>query len=317
MPMRPASSTCSVLMKPCPSSPSSWSAGTRQSSKMTSLVSLARIPSLFSFLPAVIPGVPCSTTNAEMPRCPLARSVTAMTTITPPMPAVRDERLRAVDHPAVALAHGRRPHRGRVAAGARFRQPPGAEHLAPGERREIPPLLRVAAEHREVRRAEAVVRRHRQRDRRIDARELFDADAVVDGRHPGAAVLLGELDAHQAERGELRQQIHRKLLRLVPLHHVRPHLGFRELAHRAAQELLLLGEAKVHVEIECIMASFGRLVARARPVVLRPPTYADAHDQARATWLPSAAATAFCCPSSGIRRRHRISRHESRRQSIA
>ena len=39
--------------------------------RCTSLVSLARMPSLFSFLPARIPGVPCSTTNAEMPRWPL------------------------------------------------------------------------------------------------------------------------------------------------------------------------------------------------------------------------------------------------------
>ena len=52
---------------------------------MTSLVSLARMPSLFSFLPADIPGVPCSTMKAEMPRCPFVRSVTAMTTMTPPI----------------------------------------------------------------------------------------------------------------------------------------------------------------------------------------------------------------------------------------
>ena len=83
--MRPESSTCSVLMNPWPSSPSSCADDTRQSWKTTSLVSLARMPSLFSFLPALIPGVPCSTTNAEIPRCPFARSVTAITTITPPM----------------------------------------------------------------------------------------------------------------------------------------------------------------------------------------------------------------------------------------
>ncbi len=71
-------------MNPCPSSPSSCAAGTRQSWKITSLVSLARIPSLSSFLPADIPAVPCSTMNAETPRCPLVRSVTAITTITEP-----------------------------------------------------------------------------------------------------------------------------------------------------------------------------------------------------------------------------------------
>ena len=42
MPMRPASSTCRVLMKPCPSSPSNWEAGRRQSWKTTSLVSVVQ-----------------------------------------------------------------------------------------------------------------------------------------------------------------------------------------------------------------------------------------------------------------------------------
>ena len=52
---------------------------------MTSLVSLARMPSLFSFLPALIPGVPCSRTKAEIPRCPFDRSEIAITTMTPPI----------------------------------------------------------------------------------------------------------------------------------------------------------------------------------------------------------------------------------------
>jgi hypothetical protein len=86
MPIRPASSTVNVLMKPSPSCPRSWSPATRQSWNTTSVVSLARNPSLFSFLPADIPGVPRSTTNAEMPRLPRARSVTAMTTMMPATP---------------------------------------------------------------------------------------------------------------------------------------------------------------------------------------------------------------------------------------
>ena len=45
-------------------------AGTRQSLKITSLVSLARMPELVLLLARRMPGVPCSTTNAEMPRCP-------------------------------------------------------------------------------------------------------------------------------------------------------------------------------------------------------------------------------------------------------
>jgi hypothetical protein len=48
-------------------------------------VSLARIPSLFSFFPADMPAVSRSITNAEMPRCPLARSVIAIATTMPPI----------------------------------------------------------------------------------------------------------------------------------------------------------------------------------------------------------------------------------------
>jgi hypothetical protein len=47
---------------------------------------------------------------------------------------------------------------------------------------------------------------HRQTHRRIDARELLDADAVIDGRHGGAAVRLRKLDAHQPELGALAKQ---------------------------------------------------------------------------------------------------------------
>ena len=99
---------------------------------------------------------------------------------------------------------------------------------------------------RDVRRAEAVVRGHRQRDGRIDARELLDADAVVDRRHAGAAVLLRELDAEQPERSQLRPQLGREVLRLVPFADVRPDLGLRELADAAAEQDLLLGRTEVH-----------------------------------------------------------------------
>ena len=50
-------------------------------------------------------------------------------------PAVGDERLGAVDHPRLALARGRRPHAGGVAAGAGFGEPPRAPHLAADEPR--------------------------------------------------------------------------------------------------------------------------------------------------------------------------------------
>ena len=50
----------------------------------------------------------------------------------------------------------------------------------------------------------------------------------------------------EPERRELRQEIHRKLLRLVPLHDVRTDLRLREFADRPAQQFLLVGQAEIH-----------------------------------------------------------------------
>ena len=62
--------------------PASFRAGMRQSLKITSDVSLARMPSLFSFFPGRKPGVPFSIMNAEIPWDSFDLSVTAMATQT-------------------------------------------------------------------------------------------------------------------------------------------------------------------------------------------------------------------------------------------
>ena len=86
MPMRPLSRMRSVSTKPMPSRPSRLAAGTRQSSNASSEVSEERTPSLSSLRPARKPFVPRSTTIAEMPFLPAARSVTAITTAVSAMP---------------------------------------------------------------------------------------------------------------------------------------------------------------------------------------------------------------------------------------
>ena len=80
MPMRPLSRILSVSTKPVPSWPSRFAERTRQSSNTSSEVSEERTPSLSSLRPERKPCVPRSTTNAEMPFLPAARSVTAITT---------------------------------------------------------------------------------------------------------------------------------------------------------------------------------------------------------------------------------------------
>ncbi len=106
MPMRPASRVCMKLMNPMPSSPSRFSSGTSTSSKISSRVSEARHPSLFSFFPALKPfmsGSESSCPNVTfsgrcersarlvrmkelMPLVPIDGSVTAVATNISPTP---------------------------------------------------------------------------------------------------------------------------------------------------------------------------------------------------------------------------------------
>ena len=61
----------------------------------------------------------------------------------------------------------------------------------------------------------------------------------------GAAVLLGDRHPHQAELGELRDELVGESLLTVELGGDGRDALARELAHRVADELLLLGEVEV------------------------------------------------------------------------
>src|SRR5439155_2887495 len=130
--------------------------------------------------------------------------------------AVGRESFRPVQNPALTRARGGGAHGGRVASRRRLGEPPRTDLLTPRERHQIPALLLFSAEEENVRRAEAVVRGHRERDAGIDPRELLDADAIIDRRHAGAAVRLRNLNAEQAERSELGNEFRGKVLRLIP-----------------------------------------------------------------------------------------------------
>ena len=184
--------------------------------------------------------------NAEIPFAPFDLSVTAMiTSVSAEVPCVMNI-FDPFNTQHVAVLDRRRAHRRRIAARARFGESPRRKLRALRERDQVFLLLCVVREHRDVRRAETVVRGNRQGHARIDAGELFDADAVIDGAHAGAAVLVGKLDAHQAELGELGHQLFGEMLSLVPLHHVGTNFSFREFPNALAKELLLVGQRKVH-----------------------------------------------------------------------
>src|SRR5688572_10223906 len=86
-------------------------------------------------------------------------------------PAMRDELLRPVDHPGIAVANGRRPHGRGVAARCGLGEAPRSQLLSACQRRQVLLPLAFGAEHIDVRRSEPVVRGDRQADRGIDARQ--------------------------------------------------------------------------------------------------------------------------------------------------
>src|SRR5512138_2049983 len=81
----PPSNTANACLNPSPTSPKRLASGTIQFSNIISVVSLARIPSLFSFLPPENPLVPLSTTNAVALFFDLGSPVRQITTATSPL----------------------------------------------------------------------------------------------------------------------------------------------------------------------------------------------------------------------------------------
>ena len=125
-------------------------------------------------------------------------------------------------------------------------EPERGEPLARREPRQPLLLLRLVAEEVDRHRAERRVRRDGDRDGRVDARQLLDRDRVRDGVGAGAAVLLGDRDAHQPELGELRDELVREALLAVELLGDRRDARLGEVAHRAPEQLLLVGQLVVH-----------------------------------------------------------------------
>ncbi len=87
VPGRVKSSVCMAILKPSPSSPSRFAAGTTTSWKATAEVSVARCPILSRCFSIVTPGVSMGITNAVRPLWPFDRSVDAKQTIHDAWPA--------------------------------------------------------------------------------------------------------------------------------------------------------------------------------------------------------------------------------------
>ena len=120
------------------------------------------------------------------------------------------------------------------------------EPLAGGEVGQPALLLLLRAVEQDRHRAEGGVRRDRDRDRRVDARELLDGDGVRDGVGVGAAVLLGDREPHDAELGQLGHELVREARLEVELGGDGCDALPRERTHGVADQLLLGREVEVH-----------------------------------------------------------------------
>ncbi len=160
--------------------------------------------------------------------------------------AVGDEGLGAVDDVAAVDPLGEGRDAGDVGAGAGLGDAQGADLLA-GDPRHQPALLLLLG-------AEVEDRRHRDRGVGVEAggdparaarvRQLLDPDRVVQVRAALAAVLLGELQAEEAELGAALVEVAGEFPCLLPLVDVGSDLLGDEAVDRLAQLLVLLAERR-------------------------------------------------------------------------
>ena len=196
-----ASRSCGSLViisaKPWPSPPSMFAAGTRTSSKNSSDVSCAFMPSFSRLRPRVKPGRFDSTRNSVTPLAPalgigLGRQHDDVAEL-----AVGDEDLLAVDDEIVAVATRLRAHRLEIAAGVRLGHAERADRLAPHHLRQPMALLLLGAERKDVG-GDEIGMDEKARPARADAPKLLEHDDVEQIIEAEAAVFLRHRAAQQA-----------------------------------------------------------------------------------------------------------------------
>ena len=161
--------------------------------------------------------------------------------------AIGDPGLGAIDDVAVAAAHGSRSQRGGIGAGLRFGKRVTADALAAREGRQEFFFLFLGSEAANGISVERIL--HREDDARggAHAGNFLDYDGVTGVVEAGSAVAVGNGDAGQAQRSGLAKGFARKVARLVNFAREGLDFRFREFAHGALQERLLVGEREVHL----------------------------------------------------------------------
>ena len=150
--------------------------------------------------------------------------------------------------PAVAVRLRSRPQRSSVGAGLGLRERERPDHLAAGQRRnEARPLL-VGAEVEDRQRYGARMHADRHPHAGVRPGDLLEDEDVRDEVRARAAVLLRDAHAHQAELGELAEDLLREVVLAIPLRRVRLDLGRSEVARDRLDVPLLRSELEVHYE---------------------------------------------------------------------
>ena len=160
--------------------------------------------------------------------------------------AAGDVGLLAVEHVVVAVPDGTRAQVGGIGAGRRLREAEGGAFGA-GRHRAGPALLLLlcAADHDRLRRERR--KQEHEAGRAAVLRHLFDGQAECQHARAGAAVLLGDVQAQQADVLEGLEDVLRVLFLLVDLGGARRHLLAGDSARGGLDQLLLLCELEVHV----------------------------------------------------------------------
>ena len=159
--------------------------------------------------------------------------------------AIGDPHFRAVENVAVALLFGAQPHRDDVGTRARLGHGQGADMLAGKEFRQIFGFLRRRGVAPDLVDAKVGMGAIGQADRGRGARNLLQRDDMGEIAHVGAAVLLRDRHAEQAEVAEFLPEIGGKFIVAVDLFRAGRDFGQGEGAHAVAQHVDLVAESEI------------------------------------------------------------------------
>ncbi len=231
--IRPLSSAESATFMPSPSPASTFSAGTRTPSSVSSPVSCARSPSLPLIGCAEKPGESVGT-RKQVTRSPVFAKTSASPAQVPSVMKI----FEPVISPAVAVALGASDDAPGIGAGTGLGQRVAAERLTGRKPRQPLLLLLLGAPLPDRLPDEPDVDGDDPPDRRVRAAELLHDEAVRDGVELPAC--------EKPDLGELGNDLPVHRLVAIPLARMWRHLPVDELARRPADELLFGGQREIH-----------------------------------------------------------------------